>query len=202
MKKLLASLVLMGAASAIQAAPVTVSFLPATSHIAVGGATTVEMRISGLGDEILSSFDADMLFNSSVLSNYAVTHNAVPQMGGLGNVFFSSTFTPGMTESIDYSLLTDAELAAAQANDFAVLTFSFTGLADGFSLVNLGADLDFERNFVGLNYGTLDVTVQGACISVGTGACEVPEPGAYSLAGVALLAAGWAGRRRTRKTAV
>ena len=69
-------------------------------------------------------------------------------------------------------------------------------------MLGLGADLDIERNFVGRGFQTLPISVEGACIAVGTGSCDnaVPEPSSYGLAAIALLAAGAAGRSRRRKT--
>ncbi len=202
LKKLLAGLALTAVAAAAQAS-IVVSFVPAATQIAVGESTTVEMRISGLGDEILSAFDVNMLFNASALFNGLVTFNVEPQFGGLANAVWGTDFGAGNNDVYGYSLLDDDELAASQLDAFTVLTFGFTGVADGYSTINLGTDPDFERNFVGRRFQTLDVTVEGTCIAVGTGSCDnrVPEPASYGLAGVALLAAGLAGRRRRQTKA-
>ncbi len=206
MKNLLSSVALAAAAlfTALPAsAAIVVSFHPSATQIAVGGLVNVEMRISGLGDEILSAFDIDATFNSGVLSNFAVTHNAIgTQFGPLGDSYFDANFGAGVTEVIDGSLLDDATLVANQDNDFVVLTFGFNGLADGVSTITLGPDLDFERNFVGLGFQSLDVEVGSVCIAVGNGNCAVPEPASYGLAAIALLAAGAAGRTRRRREVI
>ena len=77
---------------------------------------------------------------------------------GTGTISLSATLT---------STLDDATLAANQANAFTVLTFGFAGVADGFSFVNLGSDLDFERNFTGLDAESLSVTVEAAVAEAG-----------------------------------
>jgi hypothetical protein len=202
MKKLLAALAMFGALSGAQAAPIVVSFVPAATQIAVGESTTVEMRITGLDDEVLSSFDIDMFFDAAVLDNFFVTWTGFAEMGG-PDAEWDVTFGPDVTEVLAYSLLDDPDLAAIQSNSFVVLTFGFEGLADGASLINLGADIDFERNFVGLDGATLDVTVNGTCIAVGDGDCNqrVPEPAGLALFGVAACSGLWAARRRSRPLA-
>lgn len=198
MKKLLAALAMFATLSGAQAAPIVVSFVPAATQIAVGDATTVDVVISGLDDEVLAAYDVDMLFDSSVLSNFFVTFYIAP-WGGLDLVMYDLDFLPGRTQSTAYSLMDDDdELNDLQPNDFTLLTFGFTGLVDGFSLVNFGLDLDFERNFVGRNGESLDVSINGTCIAVGTGTCDrqVPEPTSHLLLGAAACAALWAGRRR------
>lgn len=193
-------------ASAPASASIVVSFVPSAGNIAVGGSVTVDMNISGLGNEILSAFDINMLFDAAVLNNDAVTFAVAPQFGGLANLVFDASFGVGDTGATGYSLLDDAELLALpQADAFTVLTFSFTGVGDGSTFIDLGADLDFERNFTGLDALSLTVDVQGVCVSVGTGTCgggPIPEPASFGLAGVALLAAGVAGRSRRRKVVV
>ncbi len=78
MRKFTASLALAIGALVLAApasADIVIRFTPATTHINVGENASVEMTISGLGDEILSAFDINMLFNNSVVSNTSVTHN-------------------------------------------------------------------------------------------------------------------------------
>jgi hypothetical protein len=207
MKKALTALAL--AAGTLLAAPasaaIVVSFVPTATHIAIGGNVSVAMNISGLGDEILSAFDINMLFDNLVLNNVSVTHNVATEWPG-GGVFGPSVFGVGNTGVIDYSLDDDATLAASQSNAFTVLTFGFTGAGDGTTFITLGADPDFTRNFVGLDFASLAVDVGRVCVAVGTGDCgggnnDAPEPASFGLAGVALLAAGWAGRSRRRSRA-
>lgn len=202
MKKLmsLSSLALAAMVASVPAsAAIVVSFAPASSHINVGDSVAVTMSISGLDDEILSAFDINMLFDSTVVSNFSVTHNVATQWGP-DSVFGPSVFGVGNTDVFDYTLDDDATVAAMQANSFVVLTFGFTGVANGVTTIRLGDDLDFERAFTGRDAALLDVQVGTACLAVGTGSCgggnNVPEPAGYGLAGLALLGAGWASRRR------
>jgi hypothetical protein len=162
------------------------------------------MNIVGLDAEILSASDINMLFNNSVLDNTLVTHSAIPTQFGAfpDDAYIDTTFGVGDTGVIDGSLLDDATLAGMQDNAFTVLTFGFTGVGNGSTFVNLGLDPDFQRNFTGLDFGTLGVTVNGACIAVGTGDCgqgpQIPEPASFGLAALGLLALGAAGRARRR----
>jgi hypothetical protein len=176
MKKLLAALgIALGACvAALPASAAVITFSPSAAHVNVGDTINVDVNISGLGPEILSAFDVDLLFNDAVLSNFAVTHAAIPHMGGIGSSYFDTNFGAGRTEVMDA---------------FTILTFSFQALADGVSLLAFGPDLDFERNFVGLNALSLTMDIGSACISVGTGTCEVaplPEPASLALVGMAL----------------
>ena len=201
MKKLLSlsSLALAAMVASVPAsAAIVVSFTPASSHINVGETVAITMSISGLDDEILSAFDINMLFDSAVVRNDSVTHNVATQWCPASE--FNTVFGVGDTDVFDYTYDDDDTVAAMQANSFAVLTFGFTGLASGVTTIRLGDDLDFERAFVGRRFELLDVEVGTACLSVGTGSCggggTVPEPAGYGLAGLALLGAGFASRRR------
>ncbi len=202
MKRLLTAVSLATAtllAAVPASAAIVVNFTPASSHIEVGESVAINMTISGLDTEILSVFDVNMLFNSAVVGNAAVSFFGA-EFGGLADSFVDVTFGAGVTGVIGGSWLDDDTLAASQSDSFVMLQFSFTGLADGVTNVTLGADPDYARNFVGRRAQSLDVTVGSACIAVGTGSCgggnNVPEPAGYGLAGLALLGAGFASRRR------
>lgn len=206
MKKLLASLALaagLGFAAAPASAAVVVTFTSADTQYDVGETVVVEARISGLGDEILSAFDTDLVFGAGVLSATSVTFNAVLELGGVADSYYDATFAGGRVGTIAGSLLDDPTLVASQADEFLLLIYEFRAIADGVTTLTLGADLDFERNFVGLDALSLDVEVGSLCIAVGTGRCgggdnAVPVPGTLALSALGLLGLVLPGARRRR----
>lgn len=186
--------------SVASAAPIIVSLVPSATHINIGEFVTIEMRITGLADEILSAFDADLYFDPNVFTAVSTFFPFAP-FGGAGNTYSATDFAGPYVEMIGGSLLDDDTLAGIQLNSFMIASFTFSGDNSGFGLFDLGADLDFERNFVGRRFQTLDLTVQGTCVAVGDGQCPdrvVPEPAAYGLLGMAALLGGLATSRRRR----
>lgn len=192
MKKIISLLVLTvgtlfggGAASA----PV-VFFTPSSQHVNVGDTVSVDVSIAGLGAEILSAFDLNFFYNSAVLgsSRSLDFSSAVAQMG-TGFISAIDVVASGEWGVQASSVDDDATLAANQADDFLLGHFTFSADANGVSSFGLGADLDFERNFVGLNYSSLNVQIGSACIAVGSGVCNnVPEPSSDALLALALVA--------------
>lgn len=187
-------------ASAPASAAIELTFTPASSHINVGDSVTIDVSISGLGSEILSAFDLNFLYSSSVLNYSFITY-----YGNLGNELgLGNNGLPEGDLGFDNSSLeSDADLMAMQLDDFLLFSFEMVGFGDGVTSFSLGANPDFERNFVGLNAESLSVNVGSACVAVGQGSCDnrVPEPASFGLAGLALLAAGAAGRMRRRSRA-
>ncbi|MBS1145394.1 MAG: hypothetical protein H6R14_2800 [Proteobacteria bacterium] len=199
MKKVLAALgtaALLACGSAN--ATISMSFTPSTSHLGIGDAGVIEARVSGLGNEILSAFDLNFRYNPTIL-NWTLVEYFGANLGNtisLGN----NGLTNGDLGFDDSSLDDDATLAANQLDDFLLFRFTLVGLQDGVTNFTLGSDLDFERNFVGLNFTSLDVQVGSACIAVGTGNCAtVPEPATYGLVGLALAGAFVPGALRRRR---
>lgn len=208
LKTLCAAATLALATGGAGAAPIIVSFTPSAQHVNVNDTVNITMSISGLADEILSAVDFNVRYDGSLLGpslniDWTGLHNAlgagyaVPAPPFQLNAF---DFANGNLEWVMSAVVDDDTVAAEQADSFLMVTFSFTALADGVTQFGLGLDPDFERNFVGRDGLTLDVTVQGACVAIGQGACNrVPEPASFGLAGLALIGAGlpgWALRRR------
>lgn len=202
MKKTIASLGL--AAGALLAATpasaaITLLFSPSATHIDVGQQVTVDVSIAGLGAEVLSAYDLNFLYDPSILNWFTTTQMLAP-FGPSFPMAGSNGLLEGNLGFDMVSLETDAALATNQADAFQLFSFTLRGVADGTTQLTLGADLDFERAFGGLDAQALTVDVGGLCIAVGTGQCNVPEPASYGLVGLALAGALLPGLRRRRQT--
>lgn len=214
MKHLLSSLAV-AAAAALGAAPAladpVITFTPSSSTINVGESVNIDMTITGLGNEILAAFDFNVLWDSSIVtwSMFSVVPGCSAL--GAGSLCSIDTFLASNLGANGTSVLTDDELAAAQGDSVLIAQFTFVGASAGLATITLGADPDFQRNFVGRDFLTLATTVGSASICVRSdlggppgGGCDggtAPEPASYGLAAMALLAAGWASRGRRRQPA-
>jgi len=203
MKHLLSGAALAAAAlcaTAPASAAIVFSFTPSATQIAVGESVSIEATISGLGTEILSAFDLNFVYDPAILNWTLIQYFG----GNLGNsIGQADNGLPNGNLGFDDSSLDDDQvLAASQADSFLLFRFSLKGTADGATTFTLGPSFDFDRNFVGLGFQSLNVDVGSVCIAVGTGSCVVPEPASYGLAAIALLAAGAASRTRRRRTVV
>jgi len=208
MKAFVASLgLLLGAwAGAGPAGATALVLTPSATQIAVGGTVSIDVSISGLGAEILSTYDLNFQYNDSVLSLFSGTPD-LTQLGpsvdaGQGDPADPLTFVNGNLGYWANSLETDPFLQTNQLDDFLLFSFVLTGAANGVTQFTLGADPDFERLLGGLNAGALAASIGSVCIGVGTGQCTVPEPSSFALAGLALAGAmtPMALRRRRGKT--
>jgi MYXO-CTERM domain-containing protein len=172
---------------ATQASAITVSLVPNQVHYNIGESVNVDVRVSGLGTEIVSAFDLNVLFNPATIGGAQGTF-IVPAEFGDPDYYQSGTLGAGNNENLGWSNLLDDDLADIQTDDsFVFASFSWTAIADGFSFLTFGLDPDFERNVVGRDFQSLNASFVGACVSVGTGNCNtVPEPATFSLLGLAL----------------
>jgi hypothetical protein len=204
MKNIASSLVIAATAllgvTAAQAA-VVFSFTPSAQHINVGDSVSVGVSISGLDTEILSAFDINFIWNSSILSSLGADFSPACDALGAGAICANDVNSPGNLGLQYISALDDDDLAAIQPDDsFLLGVLTLTGLADGASQLALGLDVDFERNLVGRDAATLDVQFGSTCIAVGSGSCAtVPEPASYGLVLLAMAGAILPGTFRRRR---
>ena len=201
MKKFCA-LALAAAAALSVAAPasagIEVRMLPQSLSANVGDTISIDMQISGLGSEILSAYDLNVLFNGGLVAfDTAVFSNA---LGPVSDPVFApeATDNPGNTGLLGFSELLDDDLAAIQPDTVVFVTVSYTALNEGAAFFTWGADPDFQRNVVGRDALTLNASFFGTCVAIGDASCDnrVPEPATFGLAGLALLGAGLSSRRR------
>lgn len=190
--------------------------------VAFGSAVTVKVGVSGLtaDSQILSTFNLNVLYTLGLLNTGPVTgFLAQSQFGGAALAHFDTLATVGFPATADGStwaagysdLVLDSDYQAVQGDSFDLFTLTFiAGNTAGDVFLNFGLDPDYQRGQTGTDGVAIPgMQFTGACIAVGSGAgssCvnasgNVPEPASYGLAGVALLAAGVAGRTRRRSGA-
>jgi hypothetical protein len=126
-----AALVAANAWSTSTAAVVT--HTPTTAATIAGAPVVVDVRISDLGaGNSLGAFDLDLGYDPALVSFSSVAFGPA-----LGNPALFEALTgvsaalPGVIDFSEVSLLTPAELAAAQGSSFSLATLTFMGVGTG-----------------------------------------------------------------------
>ena len=172
------------------AASPTLVFTSNASHVDLGETISVLVSIRGLQAEILAGLDFNFRYDPLVLQ--WVTPDAGGLQAELGGhlgvdpLVDWDTLDHGNLGVQAVALADDAALALSQADEFELFRIDFLAASDGTAVLSLGPDSLFERNAVGLGFGSLDLQVGSICLSVGQATCAADEPGALLLVGLGL----------------
>jgi len=174
-----------------QAASIEVS--PVSQNIQIGNPVDVDLTISGLGDfapDSLSTFDLDLLFDSSILGFNSVAFGD-PVLGdqldlfGLGSLTSFDDSVSGVVNLFELSFDLPGDLDTLQAGSFTLATLTFDTLGLGTS------SLDLSINALGDAFGDpLVADLSSGSVTV------VPEPSTMLLLGSGLAGLGFFRRRR------
>ena len=170
-----------------------ISFAPSSQSVGLGDPVTVDLRISGLGDDILTAFDLDIGFDDSILGFQSFTFGTGLDVGFFGTI--NGVFDSGGTVNVfELSFDDDQDLKDFQPNDFILGTFDFSTLSVGTSALSIAV-----FGLAGELGSSLDADVQSGSITV-TAPAAVPVPAAIWLFGTGLI--GLIGFSKRRKAFV
>jgi len=190
----LASLCLPRTASAF-----TIALAPAMQTVSLGDPVNVDVVVSGLHDpepdEVVSSFDLDVSYDSAALAPVGVSFGI--DLGGPLDSFQSFDLSlAGSIDLAEFSFLDDATLDALQGDSVVLATLSFTAIGLDTSELLIAQDLDFvltgRVDGDGIPQPLAPLTVLGGSVSV-----EAPEPSLGALLTLGFLAL--LGLRRTAR---
>ena len=179
-----------------QAQAALISFNPVNQTVGLGEIATVDLQISGLGDDFLSTFDLDIGFDSSILGFQSFTFGTDLDILGFGPINGATDLGSGLVNIFEISFDGNQVLSDFQPNEFVLGTFTFDTLSIGTSSLDITVNALGGESFFDFELGRevaspLAANLQSGSISV------VPVPAAVWLFGTALI--GLVGFGRLRK---
>lgn len=156
----------------------SIGFQPVVQTINGGDIFAIDVIVSGLASasEIVSAFDLDVTYDTSILAATGVTFSSLLGDPALFEADNGSVLTSGRIDFWALSFLSDAELAFLQQDSFSLVTLSFQALGSGTT------ELLFDPNTLpgidvkGLLAGQLILDVNSTSITVAAQPNSVPEP--------------------------
>jgi hypothetical protein len=170
----------------------TLSVVPQSPSVSLGGTLTVDVVAAGLLDgsaPSIGTYDLSLSYDSALLSLADVTFGSGLDVNGLGSMQDTSASTPGVANAFELSFDSIADLNQLQPGTFSLFTLVFHAGAIGTSALTLAI------NALGDAAGNaLTPDVANATVSV----APVPLPAAawLLLSGIAATS-GFVRRRRS-----
>ena len=172
----------------------TLSVVPQSSAVGVGGTVSVDVVASDLAGGAapsLGAYDLDLSFDPSLLSFSNISFGTGLSVTGVEGIQGSDLGT-GVINPFEVSFEDTVDLNALQADAFTLFTITFNAASAGTSLLSLSVNALSSADTV--TPLTADV-LNGASVTV-TGAPAVPLPAAGWLLISGLASTGLFGRRR------
>ena len=167
----LAALVFTLGIFSLSAQAALISFDPSAQSVNLSDAVSVDIRISGLGDDIVTAFDLDIVFDASILGFTGFTYGNDLDVLGLGSITSTFDFGGGVVNVFELSLDFDEDLMLFQPNDFVLGTMTFDSLAVGTSALSLtnhgvAGEFVFDPSCGCMVASELDITLQSGEVRV------------------------------------
>lgn len=163
---------------------------PTTQTKDIGQILSYDVWVKGVGSEIVTAYDIDIAYNTSILSlNAVVFGNGL----NLGNSSDSFQFNSGTVNVNEVTFLADNVLSAGQSNDFLLFKLDFKGLTAGTSNLTMTVNSMAGHSEPDPIFGDLipvaltPDSVVGASATVRPNGTTIPEPSILALLGLGLL---------------
>lgn len=163
-----------------------ISFDPGAQSVGLGDPAMVDLRVSGLGDDILTGFEISVSFDDSILDFQSFDFGTGLDLFGLGINLEDVVPGGNIVTVAELSFDLDADLMIFQDNDFVLGTFTFDTLSVGTSPLDVSfASLSGEYDFFGVPK-ELGAVSQPGSITV-TAPAVIPVPAAIWLFGSGII---------------
>lgn len=134
MRKLALAGILAGLFTAQSAQALVLEMNPLTQTKDIGQILSYDVWVKGVGPEIVTAYDIDIAYNTSILSLSSVVFGNGLNLGNDSDSFQLKSGTVNVNE---VTLLADSVLAADQNDDFLLFKLDFKGLAAGTSSLTM-----------------------------------------------------------------